>query len=249
MRLLVRGAVAAMLVLGLGLLVTAATDEGGIAWSERLARTLPLTPGCAAVGTWVALAPARARGETRALEALGRSRAGVVAAAVIGGALLALVAGLAVGTASSLDASAFYPRAARASAWVWREGRFVDPVQGMRIEGDGAPVRVATDGTGAPQTIPRFGRAAAAFATALTGVALPLLVAHALSAPVVPTKQRRKRLWVGDRPMAVLASGAAVASSVVCFQAAAARQLPALVGIVPPLVLLAWTARRYRALP
>src|ERR1700722_19834927 len=86
-RQLARAALAATLALGLSWLVTAATDEGSVAWGERAGRTLPLAPLCAAVGAWVALAPVMARGETVALGALGRSRAQIAAAAVVGGAL------------------------------------------------------------------------------------------------------------------------------------------------------------------
>src|SRR6516225_7575407 len=82
-RLFLRAAVVAVAALALAWLVTAATDEGGISWGERAGRALPLTPGCAAIGVWAALAPSVARGEVRALEALGRSPAQIGAAAVL----------------------------------------------------------------------------------------------------------------------------------------------------------------------
>ena len=43
-RQLVRAALTTVLTLGLAWLVTAATDEGGVAWGERAGRTLPLAP-------------------------------------------------------------------------------------------------------------------------------------------------------------------------------------------------------------
>src|SRR5258706_6393188 len=84
-----RAAIVAMLALVLAWLVTAATDEGGVAWGERAGRTLPLTPFCAAIGAWGALAAVRSRGEALALEALGRPPAEVAMAPVAGGRLVA----------------------------------------------------------------------------------------------------------------------------------------------------------------
>src|SRR6185312_432760 len=104
-----RAAVLAALALGLACLITAATDEGGVAWGERAGRTLPLTPICAAVGAWGALAAVRARGEVRALEALGRSRVQIAAAAVAGAAAVALVAAMCVGGLGGVDVAGFYP--------------------------------------------------------------------------------------------------------------------------------------------
>src|ERR1700722_9478623 len=89
-RPLARASLAAARARGLAWLVTAATDEGGVAWGERAGRTLPLAPLCAAVGAWAALAPVMARGEAAALGALGRSPAQIAAAAVGGGAKGAL---------------------------------------------------------------------------------------------------------------------------------------------------------------
>ncbi|HEY8041174.1 MAG TPA: hypothetical protein VIF15_15310 [Polyangiaceae bacterium] len=249
-RLFARAAVVAALALAVGWLVTAATDEGGIGWGERAGRTLPLTPVCAAIGAWVALAPVRARGEARALAALGRSRAQIAAAAVAGAALVALAAALAIGALVRVDVAGFFPTATRASAWGWEGGAFVDRAQGLRVGQDGAPARLVAEGMASLAAIPPHGRAAAAAATALAGIALPLLLAHALlgRSPEGVWGPRDRRLTREDAA-AALAAGAAIAGSVLLFQAAAARQAPALLGALPPLALLAFAVRRYRAAP
>jgi hypothetical protein len=230
-----------LLALGLAWVVTAATDEGGISWGERAGRTLPLTPACAAVGAWAALAPGRARGEALALAALGRSRAQVAAAAVVGGALAAFVAAVTIGLMRAVDVAAFFPTAAHASTWVWQEGAFADRAQGLLVGVDGAPVPLTPEAWAVAASIPRFGRAAAALAIASAGLAVPMVLAHALLAP---------REAAGRGAVAgMLASGAAVLGSIVLFQAAAAGHVPALLGGAPPSVLLAFAVLRYRVLP
>jgi hypothetical protein len=234
-RQLVRAGLAAAVTLGLAWLVTAATDEGGVPWAERAGRTLPLTPVCAAVGAWVALAPALSRGETVALAALGRSRAEIAAAAVAGGALVAVAAALALGLWRGVDVAGFFPTARHATAWAWNGAAFVDPVQGLRIGADGAPLHVAADAAaGSGLTgVPPGGRAAAGALTAIAGLALPLLLGHALL--------DRARVW----PV-VLGAAVAVAASVLLFQAAAAGHVPAALGTLPTLALLVFAVRRYR---
>ncbi len=239
-----RAAGVALLTLALAWLVTAATDEGGVSWGERAGRTLPLTPLCAAVGAWVALAPARSRGEARALAALGRSRVGVGGAAVAGAAAVALAAAMLLGIVRSVDLTGFYPAATHASAWRFDAGAFVDAARGLRVAADGTPEHVAAlAGAAVASGLPRFARLAAATTTALAGVALPLLLAHA-----VLGRAQDARF---DRSEARIAAGAAVAvaASIVLFQAAAARVLPSMLAPVPALALLAFAVGRYRVSP
>lgn len=233
-RQLVRAVLAAALALTLAWLVTAATDEGGVAWGERAGRTLPLTPLCAAVGAWIALAPVRSRGDVLALQALGRSPAQIAAGAVAGGALVAVVAAVALGALRGVDVAGFFPTATHGSAWSWSAGVFVDAAHGLRVGADGAPASMAP-GLGATFAgIPPYGRASACAVTALSGLALPLLLARSFLArtPALPV---------------VIASASAIAASVVVFQAAAAHRVPAALGVVPALMLLAFAVRRYRA--
>jgi hypothetical protein len=225
-------------------LVTAATDEGGVAWAERVARTLPLTPACAALGVWASLAPVYARGEGRALQALGQSPARVAAAAIVGAALVPFAAAVAMALLPAIDVAGFYPTAVRADVWHWQAGAFVNPAAGMRVTAEGVPERLATLETVATHLggIPAGGRLAAAIATALAGTALPMLVGHGVLL-------RADRTWRArhGREDAV-AAAVAIASSILLFQAAAARYCPALVGALPPLALLLWAIRRYRSM-
>lgn len=248
--MLVRAAAVAVLALGLAWLITAATDEGGLSWTERVGRLLPLTPGCAAVGVWVVLAPVRTRGEALALAALGRSRAQVTAAAVAGGALVALAGAATIGLAPGVDATAFFPRAAQESTWVWQDGSFIDRAQGLLVGASGAPLPLPAETYPTATTIPPCGRAAAAIATAIAGLALPLVLAHALLAS---HPNRSRRAWGlgrgGGDVAAMLASGGAIAASIALFQAAAAGRVAALLGAVPPAALLAFAVQRYRRSP
>lgn len=240
---LARAAAMAVVALGVACLVTAATDEGGVAWIERAGRTLPVTPLCAALGAWVALAPVLARGESVALEALGRSPAQIGAGAVAGGALVALAVAGGLGATRAIDVTGFYPLVTHASAWHWQDGDFVDEVKGLRVLADGAPERgePVRNWIG-PAPVPPHGRAAAALALACAGVALPMLVAQTLLAGMGGPRRSGPRGGVS----AVVASGAAVIASVLLFQAAAARHVPAFAGAFPPLFLLGFTLRRYR---
>jgi hypothetical protein len=248
-RAFARAAVVATLALAVAWLITAATDEGGVAWGERAGRTLPLTPVCAAVGAGIALAPVRTRGEGRALAALGRSRVQVAAAAVSGGALVALAAALAIGALSAVNVAGFYPTATHASTWQWDHGEFVDRAQGVRVRADGVPESFERASSSiAPPQLPRGGRAAAAIATALAGVAFPLLLAHALLRPPAIARGPEPYELARDQ-VTWIAVGIAVAASIVLFQAAAAHRVPSMLGTLPPAALLAFAVWRYRAFP
>jgi hypothetical protein len=228
----VRAALVATLALALAVLITAATDEGGLQWRERVGRTLPLAPLCAAVGSWAALAPVRARGEVVALEGLGRSPPQIVAASVIGGAFVAVIVAFVVGFgAGAVDVAGFFPTATRASAWTWDGKGFVDLAQGVRVGADGTPELLMTTAGAAFGSAPPYARASAATATGLAGLALPWLVARDSA------RTRRRTL---------AAAGAAVAATISCFQASAAHRGPAWLGVLPLLALLAYAARRER---
>jgi hypothetical protein len=250
-----RAAIVAGLALTLAWLITAATDEGGVPWGERAGRTLPLTPVCAAVGAWGALAPVRARGEVRALEALGRSRMQIALAAIAGGAAVAVAAAVALGVIRTVDVAGFYPSALHPSAWHWEDGAFVNRAMGLVIDASGSPAHFAPPTEARPLAgIPRGGRAAAAIATGLAGVALPMLLAQLLLARHAGPAEGER---LGDarggasasRWPAAAAAGAAIALSVMLFQAAAARLVPPLCAALPPAALLAFAVGRYRASP
>ncbi len=233
-----RAAAIAALALALGWLVTAATDEGGLTWGVRAGRALPLAPACAAIGTWLALAAGRARGEDRALAALGRSPFERVLAAVCGGGGVAIAAAAALVLVGRVDVEGFYPRVERETRWVHDAGGFVSDDGVWRIADGGAPsMHPATEAPSvvAPRArLPVRARGAAALATALAGLALPLLVARA----------RRRTVLV-----TALALVVTTMATVLGFQAAASARIPTLLVAVPPFVLLALAAASYGGWP
>jgi len=246
-----RAAVLAVLALGLGCLLTAATDEGNVRWGERAGRTVPLAPLCAAIGVWGALAPVRARGEARALQALGRTRGQVGAAAVSGGAAVAVVAALLVAALGTVSLAGFFPTATHARAWHWEEGggegggAFVDRVHGVRVGADAVPVRLPASeilSSSASTSTPPHGRITAALVTALTGVALAMLLAQGLLA--APRRRATRMLPPGAVALVVVA--VAATATIVLFQAAAARLLPSLVAVAPAAALTCFAVRCYR---
>jgi hypothetical protein len=257
-RLLGRSVAIGALAFLLAWLVTAVSDEGGLSLAERVGRTLPLAPFCAAIGVWGALAPVRARGEVLALEALGRTRGGIAATAVCGGVAVALICSVAVASPRFAGAASFYPTAPHAASWRWDAEAFWDDARGVRIAADGEPhffrARPRNRTAAAPLAIPTRGRAAAAIATALAGVAMTLLTARALLGGEGQVSSETQ--WAGSSrvplPRGALADALAVALAltltIVIFQVAAARRIPAMAGVWPPtgLLVLAW--QRYRRL-
>jgi hypothetical protein len=236
-RAFARGALTAAVALALVGVVTAASDEGGLGWGVRAGRTLPLAPVCAAVGAWLALAPARARGDDRAMATLGRSPWQREGAAIAGGALVAFVAALAIAAVARVDVAGFYPRAEATVHWAYDGHDFLSDDGRWKVEPDGAPVPAARERDAGVEAsangVPARGRIAAALATAALGLALPMLVARA----------RSKRAAI----VGAAAIGFGALATILAFQAAAAGVASALVAPLPPLLLLAVAASRYRA--
>jgi len=245
LRALVLGAIAFLVAW----LVTATTDEGGIAWGVRAGRTLPIAPVCAAIATAIVIAQARARGEVRALEALGRSPAENAIAAVAGGAATAVVAALVMAASAKVDVDGFFPVARHGVTYAFVEGGFVDRASGWRIEADGAIARVDADpSASASASLPRHARNAAALSTGLSGIALPLLAAHLLlTRPLAASGARRARFGRGSPLRAFAVVAAAAVASILSFHAAAVGRIPALVASLPMALLLAAALFRYRS--
>jgi hypothetical protein len=247
-RVFVRAATVALLALGLAWILTAATDEGGLRWGERAGRTLPLVPVCAAIGVWGALSPVRSRGEARALEALGRTRAEVAAPAVAGGAFIALAAALALVWLPTVSVTGFYPTARHAEAWRWEAGGFVDPVRRLRVADNGELARATPVEGSQPEavTIPAA-RAAAGISMVIAGGATALLLAHAM---LFRDARLASGGTVASSPWWPLgATGLCAAASIVLFQAAAVEKVPALAGTLPSVALLAVAMTRYFVAP
>jgi hypothetical protein len=247
-RVFVRAGAVALLALGLAWMLTAATDEGGLRWGERAGRTLPLAPVCAAIGVWGALAPVRSRGEARALEALGRTRAELAAAAVVGGAFVSFAAALTLAALPTVSVTGFYPTAPHAAAWRWEGGAFVDPLQRLRVTADGELVRGAPLEGPLPEpiTIPAA-RPAAGLSTAIAGLATAMLLAHALLSSGARLSRRATLAASAWWPLG--ATGLCAAASIVLFQAAAVEKVPALAGMLPSVALLAVATTRYFVAP
>ncbi|MDB4942775.1 MAG: hypothetical protein JWP97_2309 [Labilithrix sp.] len=246
-RTLLRALGATLVTLAVVWLVTAVSDEGNLPFGIRAGRTLPLAPLCGAVGAALALGTARVREETRALEALGRSPGQTARPAALGAAAPALVVALLIGLVPSVDVTGFYPRAARPGTFVYSEmdRSFLSATLGTSVDENGemhdlaAPsaARVQDDG------LPSHARAAAAVATALAGLALALLAARA----VLVISLAREEVMRRRRARAAAQGLACAFATVVSFQAAAARLVPATLAVLPPAVLLALVALRYRA--
>ncbi len=121
-------------VLAFGVVV--GTDEAFSTWQMRVARMSAFAPALAGVGAGAALAQARARGELRALAALGVSpwRLGLGPMLVGWG-----VGVVSVGLLSSplADAAVLFPRVAQSQPWTWHEGLLVNVAHGVQVAGDG----------------------------------------------------------------------------------------------------------------
>ncbi len=249
-----RTLVSALAAFALALLVTAASDEGGVSWAERLARTLPAAPLLAAAATGLVAQHARARGEHRALASLGASPWSVARGAVAGAAVFALVAALLTALVPGAAAT-FFPRAPFVAHFAVAAGAaphaFVDPGSGWTVLADGALVRDASGfasagaaaTAGATRGLPSGAVAAAATALAAAGIGLSLLVAAALADP--PSRSRRsRRAWIAHvgRPVAL------AAMVLFAFQRAAATGHGAVVPAALALLYLVDGARRFRKL-
>ncbi|MCL2726276.1 MAG: hypothetical protein FWD69_17780 [Polyangiaceae bacterium] len=237
-RSFLRALVATLLSLTIVWLITAASDEGPLAVAIRAGRTLPLAPLAGSVGAALALGTSRVRGETLALEALGRSPAEAMVAAVIGAALPSIVIAMLLAAGPTVNVTAFYPRAPRDNAFVVRNGAFESASLGVRIDSNGELEFASSSAArGNGEDLPRGARGAAAAATALAGIALPLVAARASAYRSLLDRFMRKR----RRNLSVAIVGMTSLATLVAFQAAAAGFAPAMLAVLPPSLLLAWS--------
>lgn len=246
-RTFTRALAAAMLAMVVVWLVTAATDEGNLTLATRATRVMPIAPLASAVGAALALGTARLRDEARALEALGRSPRQIALAAALGAALPSVLVALLLATWTRLDVEAFYPRAPRAETFTWSEASSSFESAELRVrvgeDGEATPLAVA-DAPSEPDdgSLPRGGRSSAALATALAGSALAILASRAVLTPSLQGEQKTRR-----RRLLALALGLLCAlATLVAFQAAAARVVPAFVAVIAPGLLLVGVLFGYR---
>ncbi|MBX3231520.1 MAG: hypothetical protein KIT84_24175 [Labilithrix sp.] len=242
LRALSRAFGAAVLGLVVVWIVTAASDEGQLTAGARASRSLPLAPLCSAVGAALALGTARLREESRAFEALGRSPAETSRAAAMGAALPSLVVAITIAAVPAVDISGFYPRAAHADAFVLTPQGFESTSLGVRVEDDGATTPLELPPPAPDEGLPRGARFAAAGSTALAGLALALVSARAALRRSLLDARLRRRM----RATAFAEAIACALFTLILFQAAAVRLVPAAAAVIPPLLLLALALARLR---
>jgi hypothetical protein len=214
------------------------TSERGAAGSSGAAiGPLPLTPVAAAVAVSIALAPARASGELRALSALGASPLRSRAAALAVAAALGLFAAAAI-TAGRVEASPLYPSVRPRSDWrVTSAGTvegavtFESARRGARLLDDRVERMPGASPAPTPEGTPPHGRGAAAAAVALASLALAAFASS-------PLRKRPVRT--------LLAAAIYGTTQVAAFQIAAARALPAFCVAAPPAALLLLVALELR---
>ncbi|MRG93354.1 hypothetical protein [Polyangium spumosum] len=213
-------------------LVVTATDEGaGLA--RRVALCAALAPVAGGIGALAASRIARARGETRALEALGAHPGRVLLGAALGGAIIAAI-GPALVLADVADLEPLFPRPTAPSVWIAEpDGGLRDVVRGARL-GPGGALEVAAR---SPEALAPVGAGERRVAV---GLALLIL---AVGAPLGATQEGGSS---GRAAFALLL----VVAMIAAFQLVAAGHVGAFVVCVPPLVLLAHAlVSRYRAVP
>jgi hypothetical protein len=220
----------------LALLVTAVTDEGGVAWGERISRTLPVVPLCATVPVAWSVFGARPRSEARALAALGRSPAASATAAALGGASVGLAAGLVLLVLPSLSVHAFLPTAHTTGTFAFAARAFTYADGGWSVMRDGSIALAppaASAAAGSPSALAEGATRWAASSVVLVGTL-------AFVATVVAARPGRRR----RSGVLLLITGAA---SVLVLQAAALSRVPLWAAPVPASLLFigaAWAIVR-----
>lgn len=207
--MMLRGCALTCAVAVVALVLSAATDEGGLDWATRLSRTAPALPVASALGAWLALAPERTRRELVALEALGRSRAWARGAAALGAAIPSLAISALLAAGAVLDTDVLFPRVVARQDFAWANGAFESALLGVRVAPDGAISRVTERAAAEALAVVPAARHAAAGALALMALALPLLA----TAPSRPLRRASHFAWL-------------LSGSIGAFQLVAARWWP-----------------------
>jgi hypothetical protein len=158
--------------------VTVLTDEPDASAAWRLARISAFLPALAALGSALSLSQARARGELRAIEALGVSplRAGLGASV---SAWLVGALGLILLLSRAADLRALFPTATATPAWVRVGAELWNPLHGVSVGPAGA-LRFTRVDTWEPSGVPPH-ELAALFALAPLALMLPIWITGTLS--------------------------------------------------------------------
>jgi hypothetical protein len=277
LRVFARSLTLAALAFALALLITAATDEGGVAWLFRFARALPAAPVCAAAGAWLALRPVHARGELRALEALGASPARVRVPAVLGAGGGAVVAAIVLLRVEAVDVGAFFPAPLTHELFVWRTPETSAPTVASTPAGSAASMPGGSederrappleDGTyvapASGLTVDREGKLTRTPPEALAGIPAPQGAGREGFDPRLARMTAGGTLACAGIALALVAAApgrkrrmldavalfGVLATSITLFHAAGARTIATPVAALPSLALLAFAAFRYGAPP
>jgi hypothetical protein len=223
--------VIAMAIAAMCLLVIAATDEESRTLGARLGRLAALAAASGGLGAFIASQQARARGELRALFALGVAPLKASLGAAVGGAIVGALGPLLV-LMPSIDIAPLFPRLAMGPSGFRPVGpeAWLDAARGVLIRASGelGPMSGAIAPTMTAVPAPRV---AAAVSLAVAAVALPLW-------GTADTSGLRR---------AVVAVAAALVG-VVAFHLVAASRGPAWLLVLPPLLVLSdvWVLERSR---
>lgn len=239
-------------------LVIVTTDDGA-PWARRIAMWGAIAPVAGALGTLGAARLAEARGELRALFAIGVGPPRALAGAVRGGAALALV-GPCLAASPWADLGALFPKPVEARVWQLVEGRaeggeergekaaraaMVEATLGVRVEAGGR-VTCERGRAGAEAETEKEAGGAGSLASPQgaggAGAAVGAIGLCAIACPV----------WVAVRATSAIRRGsvalAAIAGLIAAFQAVALGRGSPLLLFFAPLLLLADAAlARYGA--
>jgi hypothetical protein len=190
-----------------------------------------LLPVAGTLGVLGAMRVAAARGELRALAAIGVEPQRAAAGAVAGGAALGMI-GPVVAALGIGDLAALFPRPVAVRTWVVDGDGLRELALGVRV-GAGGVLSLEAPAHDAESALPHAAMSFAVAALAVAAVVCPVWVATA----------------EGGSPWRRAAVGAgAILTAVAAFQAVGAGRLPAVGLLAAPLVLLIDAATaRYRA--
>ena len=161
-----------LLLLALAAVVMIATDTDAGASGSRLARLGALAPVFGALGSSLAIAQARSKGELLALESIGVPRWRQMAGALAAAMLIGFAGAIAVGSRAS-NLGALFPRIER-SDWVQlADGSWSSVAAGAKIGPAGLEL-LAGGGAAASMLDPRSAGAAVMLCLAAATIALPL---------------------------------------------------------------------------
>jgi len=176
-RLMLRAFAFTLLALVVAAGVAVATDEPLSTWPMRAARLAAFLPALSAIGAAAALAQARARGELRALAALGASPWRVTLGATAAGWLAGAI-GVSVLMSPLADVRSLFPGVVVHAVWRNMGGALVDAAHGVRVEPSGAILLLAA------REAPALARGPSSFEAVLAIAPLALLAPPWACAPL-----------------------------------------------------------------